>query len=74
MHMEPPPILLIISKNDDKLDKNCVQIKFRMDPTSQKLDLYELKMALFDNGEPEEFLFFISNFKYDSQGVRNASG
>ena len=30
--------------------------------TSQKLDIYEFKMALFGNGEPEEFLFFIRNF------------
>ena len=30
--------------------------------TSQKSDLYEFKMALFDNSEPEEFLLFISNF------------
>ena len=26
------------------------------------LDLYELKMSLFDNGEPEDFLLFVCNF------------
>ena len=25
-------------------------------------DLYEFKMSLFDNGEPEEFLLFMRNF------------
>ena len=25
--------------------------------------MYELKMALFDNGKPEELLFFERNFK-----------
>ena len=30
---------------------------------SEKSDLYELKTDLFDNGDPEEFLLFIRNFK-----------
>ena len=28
---------------------------------SEKSDLYELKMALFDNGDTEEFLLFAQN-------------
>ena len=58
----PPPIPLIKSKNDEKLDKDFFQIKFCSDPTSEKLDLYELKMALFDNDEPGDLLLFIRNF------------
>ena len=34
----------------------------RRDPTSEKSDLYELKIAFFGNGKPEEFLVFIHNF------------
>ena len=30
---------------------------------SEKLDVYEFKMALFDNGNPEEFFLFIRNFQ-----------
>ena len=60
--MHIPLIPLIKSKNYEKSDKDCVKIKFLRDPTSQKLDLHELKMALFDNGEPEEFLLFVRNF------------
>ena len=30
-------------------------------PTSEKSDLYEFKMELFDNGDTEEFLMFIHN-------------
>ena len=26
------------------------------------LDHYEFKISLFENGEPEEFLFFVCNF------------
>ena len=50
------------SKKYYKSDKDVVKIKLLRDPTSQKLDLHELKMALFDNGKSEEVLFFIRNF------------
>ena len=61
MNMDPPPNPLIKSKNNEKWDKDCVKIKFRRAKTSQKLDLYEFKIALFDNGEPKEFLLSIRN-------------
>ena len=32
-----------------------VKLILRIDPTSSTLGLYEFKMSLFDNGEPEEF-------------------
>ena len=62
VHMKPPPIPLIKIKNYEKSDKYCIKIKFLMDILSKKLDLYEFKMALFDNSELEEILLFISNF------------
>ena len=55
VHVGPPPIAPIKSKNDNKSDKYFVMIKLRRDPTSEKLDLYEFKMDLFDNGKPEVF-------------------
>ena len=45
VHMDPPPIPLIKSNNDDKSDKDSIKIKLRRDPMSENLDLYELKMA-----------------------------
>ena len=62
VHVDPPSIKRIKSNNDEKPDNYCIKIKFHRDPTSQKSDPYEFKMALFDNGEPEEFLMFIRNF------------
>ena len=62
LHVESPPITLIKSKNDEKSDKDYVDIKLCRYPTSEKLDLCELKMALFYNDEHEEFLFFVCNF------------
>ena len=44
------------------MERNGVKTKLRRDLTSKKYDLYEFKMALFDNGDPEEFLLFIRNF------------
>ena len=62
MGMEPPTKPLIKSKHGDKSDKDFVNIKLRRDLTSEKSDLYELKMALFEKGKIEEFLLFIHNF------------
>ena len=39
---------MIKGNNDDKLDKYLVKIKLRRDPISEKLDFYEVKMALCD--------------------------
>ena len=62
LHVETPPIPLIKSKNDGKLDKYSGKVKLRRDPTPEKSDLYEFKMALFDNGKPEKLLLCIRNF------------
>ena len=51
IHVEPPPITLIKIKNDAKSEKYCVKIRFRRDPSSEKPDLYEFKMALSVNRE-----------------------
>ena len=53
MHVEPSPISLIKSKHNNTSDKDIVKLKVRGDPTSSLSDLYEFKLALFDNGEPE---------------------
>ena len=61
-HVEPPPTPPIKSKHDDKPDKDFVKLKLRRDPASSSLDLYEFNMALFGNGNPEEFFLFVQNF------------
>ena len=42
--MEPLPIMLINSNNNDKSDEYCVKIKLHEDSTPEKLDPYEFKM------------------------------
>ena len=54
-HVGPPPAPLNKTNNYHKSEKYYVKIKLRRDPTSSTSDLYELKTALFDNGEPEDF-------------------
>ena len=62
VHVDSPQTLLIKIRHDDKLDKDFVKLKLRRDPTSENLDLYELKTDFFDNGKPEAFLLFVHNF------------
>ena len=64
-HVDPPPIPLIKEKHYGNSDKYFVKGKLCRDPTSTTLDLYEFKMSLFDNGEPEEFFLFVSNFCWE---------
>ena len=47
----------------------------RRDTTAEKLDLYELKMALFHNSEPEKFVLFIQKLQMTlkASGTLNAS-
>ena len=61
MHVKPPPIPLIKNNYDEKLDKYCVKIKLLRDPTSEKSDINDFKMDLFDNFDPEGLLLFVRN-------------
>ena len=62
VHLDPPPTPLMKSKQDDKSDNDCIKLKSRRDMLSERLEPYELNMALFDNGEPKVFLLSVHNF------------
>ena len=57
-HVEPPPIPLIEETHDGKSNKDFVKLKLHRYPTLSRLDLYDFKISLSDNGEPEDLLFF----------------
>ena len=61
-HVELPLIPLIIVINDGESDKKIVNLKFCGYPKSSTSDLYEFRVSVFDNGNPEGFLLFMSNF------------
>ena len=52
IHVDPPLISLIKSKLDLKTKRDDVNIKLRRNPRPEKMDMYELKMDLFDNSDP----------------------
>ena len=60
-HVEPPSIPLIQETHNGNSDKDFVKLKLCRDPTLSTLDLYDFKIYLFDNGDPEEFLLFVRN-------------
>ena len=60
-HLEPPLISLFKEKHNGKSDKYFFKLKLRRDPTSSTSEIYEFKMYLFENGDPEEFLLFVRN-------------
>ena len=62
MHVDPPLTPLIKINLDDNSDKYFIKLKLCRDLTSARLDLYDFKIDLFENGNTEEFLFFICNF------------
>ena len=61
-HVEPLTNLLIKSKQEDKSEKGFVKLKLCKDTTSATSELYEFKIYLFDNGEPDEFWLLQQNF------------
>ena len=62
VQVEPPLTPLIKIKHDGKSDKDFIKPKLRRYPTSKNSDLYEFKMAVFENGKREEFLMLFCNF------------
>ena len=62
-NVETPKIHLIKSNLDLKMERDYVKIKLIRNSRSKKSDIYELKMALFCNGKPQDFVLFVLNFK-----------
>ena len=61
-HVDNPPTPLIESKHNVNSDKYFIKLKLCRYPTSATSGLYEFNMALFDNGESEEFLLLVRDF------------
>ena len=62
-NVETPPIPLIKETYDGKSDKDFVKLELCRYPTSSMSDLYDFRVSLFDNGNPEEFFWLVHNFK-----------
>ena len=62
VYVEPMPIPLIKVIYDGKSENDFIKLKLHRYPTSSMSDLYAVRMSLFENSDPEEFLFFVRNF------------
>ena len=50
-------------KLEKKLEKFYVTIILLRNPSSEMYGMYKFRVALFDNGQPEEFLLFKQSYK-----------
>ena len=60
----------------DVSECDIIKIKMRRDLSDTKSETYELKIATFENGQAEEFLALMKNFKtaLDGKGTTSAAG
>ena len=60
---EPPPIPLIKATNGKTEETDIIRIKICRGPASATFNTYKLKVQMFENGKPEEFLQMMKDFK-----------
>ena len=60
-----PPHIPLIKQYPEKIKKesNYVNIKLHRNPVTELYEIYETKLVLFENGEPEDLLILIFNLK-----------
>ena len=75
-YIEPPPIPLIKKETDDASKCDIIKIKMLWNPSDVDSEMYELNIATFEHGQPEEFLALMKNFKtnIDRTGPTLAAG
>ena len=62
-HVEPPTITLIKETSTGTSDGDYAKLNMHRDPTSSTSDIYEFRMSLFDQDDPEDFLLFVRNLQ-----------
>ena len=72
----PPPITLLKAKTGKTDEEHIIKIKMRQDPASSTPKTNELKVQMFENGKPEEFLQMWKELKtgIDGTGTTSVSG
>ena len=61
--MEPPPIPLFKSNINKKLGECYVSINLCRNPTLEISYMYDIKTAVFGNGDLKEFILFERNYQ-----------
>ena len=52
-HVQPHPIPLMKETPTGKSDVDYVKLNLRRDPMSSTSNIYEFRMSLFENGDPQ---------------------
>ena len=63
------PILIIKKETGDVSNCDIIKIKMHRNLSDADSEMYELKIATFEIGQPEEFLALIKNFKTAIDGT-----
>ena len=74
--IDPPLIPLIKADFKEENSKSIIKFKMRLNLASSASEPYELEMATFENGQPEEFLALLKNSKtaINGTGTMSVSG
>ena len=67
--IETPPIPLIKLEVDDESTNQIIKVNMRRQQSSVACKTYNINMKIFDNGQPEEFLSILNNFKIATEGT-----
>ena len=63
INVDPPLTPLLKNKLDLNTERDYEKNKLGRESISEKLGMYEFKMAVFQNGDLEKFILFVQNFK-----------
>ena len=72
-HIEPPMITIIKVGLEEERVSNIIKVNNRRNLDSDTYDTYKLKMAMFENYQPEEFLALLNNFRIEINGTGTTS-
>ena len=68
---------MLVRKEPNEVDNyDITKINMRQNPSNAEWEMYELKIIIFEHGQPEEFLQLVKNFKraVDGTGTKMAAG
>ena len=72
-YIEPLPIPLIKVELEEEHVSNIIKVKMWRNPTPDTSDTYNINMSTFEDGQPEEFLALLNNFRNAIYGTGTTS-
>ena len=72
-----PPLIMFSKKEDmEECQTNTIKVKMQHNPVSATSETYELQMKILENGQIEELIVLLKNFRksISGRGTTNLSG